>query len=345
MTPFFVVAALMTLAAVLVVVLPLMRSAEMRAPIAALAAAMAIPVGVFVLFGLASNYPWGSPEAQANAATQLADAAKINELKQRTAEQPGDVEAWAALGDAYMAIEHFSDAREAYRRAILASNGGDDALRLGFAEASILDNPDALQEDAAGIFEDVLSRDPFNAKALWYGGMAALARGDAEVLRQHWGKLLDLSPPQRVREIIEQQLASLGAGTGAPGGREGTTTRPAAAVRIPVRISIDPALVGRMKPGAVLFLIAREHSGAGGPPLAVVRRQPVQLPLNLEIGDADSMTPGGSLAGHGALLLTARLAATGEAKAAPGDLFGEARWQAVDASGGPLLINIDQIVP
>lgn len=341
MTAFVAVAALMTVAAILVVAIPLCGRRDGRAPLAALVAAVIMPLAVVLLYMQASNFPWrGGPPAAVAMAGPQPDSADIQELKQRTVEQPGDVGAWAGLGEAYMSAERYAEARQAFQQAIVASNGGDDALRLSLVEASILEDRNALQGQAAAVLDDVLQRDPFNPKALWYAGMAALARGDAATARQRWGKLLELSPPPRVREILEQQLANLGASPG-----EGATAAAAAGARIPVRITMAPGMAARVKPGAVLFLIAREPGAAAGPPLAVVRREAPQLPLDLEISDADSMMPGRSLASHAAIHLTARLAGQGDARATPGDLFGEATWHSSAKPGAPVQITVDQVVP
>lgn len=343
MTAFLVVAALMTLAAILIIAIPLCGLRDGRAPLAALVAAVTIPLAVVIFYTQASNFPWRSaPPAAATMTAPQPDTAEIQELKQRTAAQPGDVDAWAGLGEAYLSAERYGEARQAFRQAIAASNGGDDALRLSFVEASILEDRNALQGEAAAVLDDVLQRDPFNPKALWYGGMAALAGGDVATARQRWGKLLELSPPPRVREILEQQLASLG---DSPGEGAAAAVAAASGARIPVRISLAPGMAARVKPGAVLFLIAREPGAAAGPPLAVVRREAPQLPLDLEISDADSMMPGRSLASHAAIQLTARLAGKGDAKAASGDVFGEATWRADAKPESPLQITVDQVVP
>jgi cytochrome c-type biogenesis protein CcmH len=97
----------------------------------------------------------------------------------------------------------------------------------------------------------------------------------------------------------------------------------------------------RIKPGAVLYVIARR--GSGGPPLAVQRRAITGWPVTLRLGDADAMLPGISLAGAGPLTLIARISASGQPVAASGDLFGEVGYDF--ASAHPASITIDRIVP
>lgn len=340
---FLSIAVLMTLAAVAMVIVPMLRGGG-NSPVAAVVSALAIPAGVVLLYAIVSNYPWSGapgaipvPASDQVAVAPLADSEEIATLKEALAQAPRDVQRWVSLGDAYLAQERFAEAREAYRQAIAVSGGGDDALRLSLAEASILADRNALMGEAGQIIDDVLFRDPFNPKALWYGGMAALGRGDTDTAVKRWSKLLELSPPPRIRQIIEQQLAGLGASVPAAG--SGST--PAPGPRIPVRVALQPELAGRVKPGAALFLIARD-SAAKGPPLAVVRRDAVTLPLDLEISDADSMVPGRSLAGLAEVRLVARIANDGEALAAPGDVFGEATWR---PAAGRVEILIDKVTP
>lgn len=331
MNAFLAAAVTAILVATAVVVVPLYRSPRGGAPLAALLVALLLPATAAVVYAFVSTYPWITRPVVATA--PVADTPEIAALRQDAEAAPADAVRWGRLGDAYMAVERYTEARDAFRRAMELT--GDSVIRLSFAEAAILADRDALTAEAGMVLDDVLQLEPGNPKALWYGGMAAMARGDRALTRQRWAALLALSPPPQVRQIIEQQLAQLDANA-APTGDGSDDTR------IPVRINVKPELAARIEPGAALFLIARSAGGTG-PPLAVVRRDAVRLPLDLEISDADSMVPGRSLAGLGEVRLTARIANDGEAMAAPGDIFGEASWR--PGAGPPLQILIDQVVP
>jgi cytochrome c-type biogenesis protein CcmH len=339
LTGFLFAAVVLTAIAVTLVVVPLIRGPAERAPVAGIVAALAIPAAVTLLYAGISSYPWSAVSARSVATVAAGDSPDIVALKGQIARQPGDATAWIRLGEAYLSEERFGDAREAYRQALHAGAENDDKLRLAFAEASILADQNAVVGEAGRIVDDVLSRDPGNPKALWYGGMAALGRGDTATASLRWSKLLELSPPPRIRQILEQQLAGLNAG---PQAASSAATGSGDSTRIPVRISIKPELAPRIQPGAALFLIARAP-GAAGPPLAVVRRKAASLPLDLEISDADSMVPGRTMGGLPEVKLTARLANDGEALPAPGDVFGEATWRP-GSGGGPLQITMDQVV-
>jgi cytochrome c-type biogenesis protein CcmH len=345
MTGFLSIAIAATLLAVSLVVVPLYRATQGRATLAALLTALSFPLLVAVIYAYVTNYPWFAPPATGSATAQQpvapVDTPEINALRSQLTGTAQDADILGRLGEAYLAAERFADAREAFRQVLQFNNGGNDEMRLAFAEAAILADRNALLDEAGAIIDEVLRRAPENPKALWYGAMVALTRGDTQTAQQRWRRLLQLDPPPQVRQILEEQLARLDAGgpavTAEPSAGEGT------AVRIPVRISVRPELAARIQPGASLFLIARAAGGAG-PPLAVVRRPASGLPLDLEISDADSMVPGRSMAGVGEIRLTARIANDGEALAAPGDVFGEVLWRPGSATEQPLPILMDRVV-
>jgi cytochrome c-type biogenesis protein CcmH len=91
----------------------------------------------------------------------------------------------------------------------------------------------------------------------------------------------------------------------------------------PIRgeVRVAEALRERLRPDAVLFIIARV--GAAGPPLAVKRIRSPRFPLQFSIGPDDRMIA--TLPFQGALQLTARLDGDGDAISRdPGDLQGRA---------------------
>lgn len=108
----------------------------------------------------------------------------------------------------------------------------------------------------------------------------------------------------------------------------------------PIRgtLHVAPELQGAQPSGAVLFLIAR--TATAGPPLAVKRIEAPRFPLDFEIGPADRMLT--SVPFTGAVLLTARLDADGNATSrTPGDLLGAA-GQAVSPGASGVEIVLDQ---
>lgn len=312
MIAFLSLAALMTICAVVAVAAPLLRRSPDSSPVAAVATALLICATVAVTYAVVSDYPWTGHTART--------AHSADTLRRQLAENPQDIDGWIRLGNEYVTQERYDEARDAYRNAMALDRSGNDDLRIAYAETAIMVEPSALTGEAGQILDDVLMRKPLDPKALWYGGLSSLSRGDTAAAKTRWSRLLELSPPPQVRQVLEEQIAALDAPSSST-----TRTDQAGPTRIPVRVRLAPALASKVREGGTLFLIARA-AAQSGPPLAVVRRPLGVFPVELEISDQDAMLAGQSLGSAGALTLTARVSASGDAIATAGDLYGDATW-------------------
>jgi cytochrome c-type biogenesis protein CcmH len=349
LTVFAAIAVLFTILAVGLVVWPLLRSASGAHPVAATLTALVIPAVVVLVYLLVSKYDWPEPEARfAASASPAAGSVEeaVTSLERKLQAAPADEEGWILLGSSYLSLNRPADAANAYQRALELSEGRNIDARLGMAEARIVLDPASLSGPVGDDIEAVLKAEPRNPKGLWYGGLLSLARGQPAVARERWRTLLELAPPERVRQIIETQLAELDAGD-TP--RAGSTSAAASApemagpVDISVTVSVSAAVRAQVSASAPLFVFVRDAQNAG-PPLAVIRRQAGELPVTLQISDADIMLPGRTLASLDEAKLVARVANGGDPIAKPGDVYGEARWQRTSATAGPVAIVIDRVV-
>lgn len=351
MTVFATIAVLLTFVAVGLVAWPLLRGGDGAHPVAATLTALAIPAAVLVVYLLVSNHDWQSSGAGGSAATPVAAPGSVEEavasLERKLAAAPGDEEGWILLGSSYLSLNRAADAANAYQKALDVSGGRNVDARLGVAEARIILDPGSLAGSVGDEIEAVLALEPRNPKGLWYGGLLGMARGQPDVARERWRALLDLSPPDRVRQIIEAQLAELdGSGpavAASPAGDAVTAPATGTGEGIGITVSVSEALRGRVSASAPLFVFVRD-AAAAGPPLAVIRRQSSELPVTLRISDADIMLPGRTLANVDAATLVARVANGGDPIAKPGDVYGEARWVRGQDGVGPVAIVIDQVV-
>jgi cytochrome c-type biogenesis protein CcmH len=241
------------------------------------------------------------------------------------------------LGRSYAQLGQQPEARAAYVRA-LDLQVSSEAL-LGVAEADIMQDRNSVVGPAGQLVEQALSLEPENPKALFYGGMVAMARNEPDVVRARWGRLIELSPPPNLKKILEEQLAML---PGAPVAQPSVTLSEEGSGTISVDITLSPSLSEKIKPGAMLFLVARDPARPG-PPVAAVRRSVVTLPTTIKISDSDAMLPGRSISGLSSVTLVARIANSGDPIAKPGDLFGETAYQN-DGANPSSSITIDKIV-
>lgn len=373
MTTFLLLCAVMIVAALAIMLVPLLRNVPAegkgakvapRAVPAAVALMVVLPLAASAFYGATSNFPWDNPGAVAGQGAGHAQdggsmAEVMAQLEERLAKNPGDAEGWRMLGRTYLVSGRAEDAVKAYEKAIQLSGSPDDSLQLDLAEALVLTDRPEAKERAKGIIDAALAADANSQKALWYSGVLAVRGNDPETAKQSWSKLLEQDPPPEIREILVQQLAELGvaapAAASAPaapppgmgGGMAGmgaaaSGTTEATGRTIRVAVSVDPAVAARLKPGTPVFVSARE-AGIPGPPLAAVRISSDELPTTVVLSDANSMVEGRNLSSVNEVQVVARVAFGGTAVTASGDLVGEARH--AKGAAPDLGVVISQVSP
>jgi cytochrome c-type biogenesis protein CcmH len=375
-TTFLIVCAVMIVAALALLLVPLLREEQptatgekpaTRAVPAAVAMMVVLPLAASAFYAATSNFPWDNPAAlTSGAAGHAQGGGSIDEvtaeLEARLAASPGDMEGWRMLGRTYLVSGRTTDAVRAYQKASALAGGNDPEIQLDLAEALVLTDDPARQGQAREIIDAALAADGNNQKALWYSGLIAQRGNDPETAKARWSKLLETNPPPEIRQILVAQLAELGvtvppeAGAAAPAamggnaggamgggmGMAGETPAASSGRTMRIAVSVDPALAGKLKPGSIVFVSARE-AGIPGPPLAAVRLSADELPTTVVLSDANAMVEGRDLSSVDEVQVVARVAFGGTAVTASGDLIGESRHR----KGAPadLAVVINRVSP
>ena len=210
MTTFLILCAVMIVAALALILVPLLRNAPAgpgrekpatRAVPAAVVMMIALPLAASAFYGATSNFPWDNPAALAAGAAGHAPGGGsmeevITQLEARLQKSPGDAEGWRMLGRTYLVSGRADDAVAAYEKASALTGGRDPVLELDLAEALVLTDKPEAKGRARGIIDAALAADENNQKALWYSGLLALRSGDPETARARWTRLLDTDPPR-----------------------------------------------------------------------------------------------------------------------------------------------------
>lgn len=347
MAQFWSGAALLSVAALAFVLVPLWRQRQLTggwSPLGSVAAALLVPAAVGLYLGIGT---WNGQSVPGTANTALPPMTELVEsLDARLQEQPDDPAGWYLLGQSYMTLTRYADARRAFREGMARDPAPGIDMKLAFAEAETLTDPQALLGEAGEIFEEALVVQPDNPTALWYGGLSAAATERPWVARQRWSRLLQLDPPQAMRDVLEQHLNALG-GIAEPVVQDAplqlAQTEPPTGLEIRLRITLGEGLGAAgaaTGPGAALFIFARAPEG--GPPVAVIREAASSIPGEFTLSDANNMLPGRSLADFEALTIVARVSASGEPTEQPGDVYGEILFTPEDG-GGIVELVIDRI--
>jgi len=306
MTGFIVCAALAALVAVLFIALPLVRP---RFGGGAPHYLLALAAGLIVLLGAAALYAvWGHGSWRVAPA---ADATGIATLLAATEERPDDIQAWLNLGRGYLRIAQWPLARRSFEHADRLSQGHSADALGGLAESMVLENNGEPTAATTALFDRALQLDPRSPAALFYSGVAQLNAGNLDAARARFSALRDLGPPPQVAAALDKQIATIDA--------ELAAAHPDPATAIHLRVSLDPALAGRVPANAVLFVFVQ--APGGGPPLAA-RRLAAQLPRDITLSASDSMIAGRALKPGQHVQVVARLSASGAPTASAGDLQG-----------------------
>jgi cytochrome c-type biogenesis protein CcmH len=336
-------------------------------------------VASWVIVVAAAGYAWtGSPsgigtqpppQAAAPApAPELAQiAAMVDKLAERLKEKPDDALGWAMLARSYSVLGRNAEALPAYAKAV-ELKGDDAGLLSDYAAELAMQNQRNLAGRPIELVQRALAIDPNNLKALSLAGMAAFDNKDYAGAVAQWEKILSLAPadPDLVQQVQAsvaeaRELGKLPPPTGttasaapaattsaaaAPAlGATGTAQTAAAAADAAVAgtVSLSASLAAQAAPNDTVFIIARPADGSRMP-LAVLRKQVKDLPLEFRLDDSLAMSPAAKLSMHPTVLVSARVSKSGNAIAQPGDLVGAAPAPVSLGTRG-LKIEIAQTVP
>lgn len=298
-----------------------------------------------------------------SSATAAADAAPteqdilrmVQQIEARTQADPTDSEAWEALATANAMMARWPEALQAYQKTyeLLPKK---PSVMSGYAEAIAMTSNLVLAGRPIELVTLALQTDPNNAKALELAGIHAYQNQDFAQSVKFLDRLQPQLPPgtRYAQEILAmrneaQRLAQLGGGAQTAGATssspsDGQVAAPPlanAAGRIAGSVEVAAALQSRVGNQDTIYLIAR--AGESGPPLAAARIKMGQFPLSFSLDDSMAMNPTNTLSGHKEVVVLARISASGNPIAQPGDLEGRITGVAVGAKDVKLVI--DRVLP
>jgi cytochrome c-type biogenesis protein CcmH len=348
MTGFVIGCAAMLLVALAWMAVPLLRANAGEAGdspgerrLASGIVSVAIVVIAIGMYAHLSNWNWHDAE-EASAQTATVDS-MLKQLEAKLAGNPEDLQGWLLLGRSNVALQRFGAAADAYQRAYDLTKGENLEAVIGLGEALALLDQNSLMGRAGELFETALAKAPTNPKALWYGSVAALQKGDLRTARDRLQGLLAQNPPEQLQAMLQRQVQDLNEqlGESAEGAQAGASAAQNRVIR--VAVSIAPAIQQQLTGSTPLFILARDPA-APGPPLAVERHDSSELPLTVELTSADAMVPSRTIANAARVQVVARLSLSGAPQERTGDFFGQADYD-FSKDTGTLQIIIDRAVP
>ncbi len=322
----------------------------------AIALAVALPIFTVVLYLVVGNtdalYPQEAIVADASGVVHSDEALQALEKKvKRLSKDPND---WWMLARTYTELKRYSDAAAAYDH-LVKMVPNEPQLWANYADVYAMAHGQTLQnEEVTKMIAKALELDPNNITALALSGSAAMERKDYATAITRWQTLIDqLEPGSPDVEVYRGGLKQASLLLAAePGGKAKlaqltagkAAEKPAAnsAAAITGKVSLSPALAGKVAPTDTVFVLAR---AAQGPkmPLAVLRKQVKDLPLKFTLDDSMAMQPQLKLSGFDQIVVVARVSKSGTPMAQSGDLQGLTGTIKPGAKG--LKVVIDTVMP
>ena len=298
-------------------------------------------VATIVIISLGLYAYQGRPGLPSGAGTgeQPDIEAMVTSLAARLENEPDDLNGWKMLGRSYMTMQNFAGAVQAYERALEIEESQNPQTMVDLGAALLARDKTGIEGRTAALFESALALDPNNPNALFYGGIAALNRGDTELAADRWEILLGLNPPEEIRGVLEQRVAEW---RGEPLPVQEAPQVAMAGPVISARISVPPAIQESLSAEASVFVIARDPAQPS-PPIAVTRRQLSELPAVVALGDSESMIPGRNLSGFVEFEVVVRVSVSGQPIAQSGDWFASAIVKPAESNEVSLVV--EQQVP
>ena len=352
-TCFLVIAAIMVVAALACVLVPLLRSARRegrpRAPFwLALALVLVTPPAVLGAYFMIGTPQALQPPPVENQATLVEATQQLQESLQR---KPDDAQGWALLAQAYSAMNQPQQALDALNHLLKLKPDDPDAM-VAWVEATAETSPSHRIDDASRAkLQHALQIEPTHQRALWLLGISNFQRGDYADAAKQWKVLLPLLPPDsKVAATVKQELADAEARAGGTQAAALVAADPAPVssaaaapntVALNVTVKLDPILAAKVQPTDTLFVFARAVNGPPMP-LAVARLKASDLPAKITLTDAMAMAPAMTLSKFSKVDVAARISKTGNAMPQAGDLESSPVEVATD-SHAPVALMIDKV--
>ena len=280
---------------------------------------------------------------------------------------------WEQLGQKYLQMGRPDAAMQAFTQS--ANKGGSSVeLVLSQIQVAAMAQQGNLDGEPAKLIARAMEMDPNNPRALFWSGMLLLQHNQFDQAIEVWERVRKVLPPDapqqaNINKLIEEvRIKKSQAGNNSPSNTAAaapsmpampmansaisannttaSTTMPSSgsSARIEMTITLAPQFAKFTKPDTPVFIFARAVNGPSMP-LAVLRKNVSDLPLNIALDDSGAMVSNSpTLSQFNAVKVVARVSISGDVMAQPGDLFGEVG--PIDPHASPrVTLNVNQQVP
>ena len=309
--------------------------------------ALALPMASIGLYFQVGEYqvienPALAAIAQPNNQTSQMDMTldqMVEVVKERLQKNPDDARGWFVLGKTMMEKGSFDKAVTAFQRTLDLTGDQESNVLFSLADALSMQNDGLMMGEPEAIIQQGLKVSPQDPTGLWLAGLAAEQRQDYKASFDYMAKLLPLvansaesiSEVKRFIALLQDQDPTL-------------VVLPKESIQNPnvkVSVSLADEFKTQVVSNNVVFIYAKAASGPPMP-LAVKRLAVSDLPITVELSDADAMMPSMMLSSFEDIIIGARVSKSGNPVAQPGDLYIETGIIDRNALTGGVTVSISK---
>jgi cytochrome c-type biogenesis protein CcmH len=280
--------------------------------------------------------------------------AMVEKLAKRLEKEPNDAKGWVMLGHSYKVLQRYQEAVTALRKAYELK--GDDAdVILQLADGIAMENGGSLKGEPSILITKAMALTPDSEMGLWLAGMSKAEEGNFNGAIDYWAKLQQHYKPgeqayQEVQQLLDQANERMGKPPAASKqddkqaavSESGQAKDVKASSSISVKVELGEAFKGKVKPDDFVFIYAQALAGPKAP-LAVVKHQVKDLPIEVVLDDSMAMIPSMTVSSVENIKVTARISASGMATPQPGEAFGVIELNGTDRAGVKQIVIADTI--
>ena len=249
----------------------------------------------------------------------------IEKLAARMKEKPDDAEGWFMLGRSYMSMGRYKEAVDALEKTnTLVPN--NPVVMLRYADALTTVRGGQISGKPFELIKRAVELSPDNQTGLWLLGMGYEEQGAYKKAISYWNQLLPLLEDEQskveVNKLITDAKRKSGIKIIEEPKTQAATKESNANNTLTVVVSIDKHQLNNVSENDIVFIFARSLQGSPMP-LAVVRKQVKDLPIEVTLDDTMAMTPAMKLSSFTKVQVVARISKSGSAKAQRGDIQSE----------------------
>ncbi|MCK4865330.1 MAG: c-type cytochrome biogenesis protein CcmI [Gammaproteobacteria bacterium] len=250
----------------------------------------------------------------------------VEKLAARMKEKPDNAEGWFMLGRTYMSLNRYEEAVAALEKTneLVPNN---PAVMLRYADALTMLRGGQMSGKPFELIKKAVAMKPDDPTGLWLLGMGYEEQGEYQKAISYWNLLLPLLKDDKsvneVTRLIQQTKRKSGNALADTTPVNVKPIEKTAVKKLTVKVSIDKSMLKNVSENDIVFIFARALNGPPMP-LAAVRKQVKDLPVEVILDDSMAMMPNMKMSSFEKVHVVARVSKSGSAMPQSGDLESEA---------------------